>query len=177
MTSRIVLSLVAIVALFIGIGMLPGGKIDGVYRGLAQDCMCDSVNFMRFRDGKVIMYRSSHPPADLIGRYERNADGSVDVFMDAWKEGETEKLIFTAKPRLWFTRFKDSKGNSGSWHRKRQTRGLVQRTIRQHEVLALFVSEDRTIHKTFYDSALSELRTEIQPPRSKRREDDEEEAR
>mgnify|MGYP000641458537 CR=1 FL=1 len=129
--------------------------------------LCDCISFMQFRDGKVILYGSSHPPADLYGRYEAKADGSVNVFRSPYKEGEPEELIYTATPRLWFTRFRSPTSTSGGWYRKAPVYGTVRTTIRDQEVSSLMIKKDRTVVKTFYDSALAELRTETKQPKTK----------
>ena len=152
--------------LLLGIGMLPG-SIEGVYKGMGTECMCDSVNFMQFRDGKVIMYGSGHPPADIFGRYESNADGSVAVYMLPYKDGESEELIFSATPRLWFTRFRSADGASGEWYRKSRVFGTVETIIRDQEVSSSMIMGDRTVVKTFYNSALEKVRTETIQPKTK----------
>jgi hypothetical protein len=127
---------------------------------------------MQFRDGKVILYGSSHPPADLYGRYEAKADGSVNVFRSPYKEGEPEELIYTATPRLWFTRFRSATSASGGWYRKAPVYGTVRTTIKDQEVSSLMIKKDRTVVKTFYDSALAELRTETKQSKTKEAEQD-----
>lgn len=159
------LGLGILVLLLIGIGMLPG-KIEGVYRGGGIDCMCGSVNFMHFRDDKVMIYRSNHPPAELIGRYERTPDGTIKVFMTPSEAGKSEELIFRATPRLWFTRFEGLDGENGEWLRKHSISGTIETTMRDHEIMSFIIHEDRTVVKTFYDSALEEIRVEtIEPKR------------
>ena len=154
--------------------MLPG-DIEGIYRGMGGQCMCDSVNFMQFRDGKVIRFSSNHPPAQLFGSYEINADGSVAVFMLPNKEGESEKRIYTATPRLWFTRFRREDGANEDWQWKdwrwkSPAFGTVKATIRDQEVSSLMIKKDRTVVETFYNSAFAEIRTETKQPKTKRAE-------
>lgn len=163
---RVTLGCVVLSLLFVGIGMLPG-DIEGIYRGMGTRCMCDSVNFMQFRDGKVIMFSSAHPPADLFGRYETKADGSVAVFMSPYKEGESEERIFTATPRLWFTRFRSADGATEDWQLKSPAFGTVKTTIRDQEVSSSILKRDRTVVKTIYNSALKEIRTETKQPKTK----------
>jgi hypothetical protein len=153
--------------LFVGIGMLPG-DIEGIYRGMGTQCMCDSVNFIQFRDGKMIMFSSAHPPAVLFGRYETNADGSVAVYMSPDKEGESEKRIFTATPRLWFTRFKSANDASEDWQWKSPVFGTVKTTIRDQEVSSSMIKRDRTVVMTIFNSGLKEIRTETKQPKTKR---------
>ena|GEM_PF-1762538 len=162
---RVAFGCAVLTILFVGIGMLPG-DIEGIYRGMGTRCMCDSVNFMQFRDGKVIMFSSAHPPADLFGRYETKADGSVAVFMSPYKEGESEERIFTATPRLWFTRFKSADGATEEWQLKAPAYGTVKTTIRDQEISSSILKRDRTVVKTIYDSELKEIRTETKQPKT-----------
>jgi len=163
---RVAFGCAVLALLFVGIGMLPG-DIEGIYPGMGPQCMCDSVNFMQFRDGKVISYSSEHPPADLFGRYEIYADGSVAVFKSPYKEGESEERIFTATPRLWFTRFRSADGATKDWQWKSPAFGTVKTTIRDQEVSSLMIKKDRTVVTTFYNSALAEIRTETKQPKTK----------
>ena len=45
--------------------------------------MCDSHNFIRFEDDKVLLVRSAHPPAEWIGEYRRTGFGTYSV--DLWE--------------------------------------------------------------------------------------------
>ena len=154
-------------AALLGIGMLPG-SIDGSYGAIAQSCMCDSNNFMQFRDGKLISYQSNHPPAQLIGRYETEEDGRVSVYMFPSKKGDPEKLIFRARPRLWFTSFEDKDGDESSWHRKTIFSNEVNSIVSDQEIELAQISDDeigRFVEKRYFDQSLTELRTEIVRPK------------
>lgn len=163
---RVSIGLGVLALLVVGIGMLPG-KIEGAYQDLGQQCMCDSVNFMQFRDGKVILYRSNHPPANLIGRYVSSADGSVSVYLSSNREGEPETFLLTASPRLWATKFFGMDGDKVEWHRKKAVSGIMATTIRDHEIVSIMIQDDRSVLKTFYDSDLKEIRVETIPPKSR----------
>lgn len=146
-----------------GVGMLPG-HIEGIYRGMGGLCGCNSVNFLQFRDGKVIMFSSNHPPAKLLGRYEARTDGSVSIFMGPYKEGESEKLSFTAIPRFGFSKFTSVDDNDGEWYWKSPVYGIVGKTIADQEISWSRIKADRTIVTAIYSSALEVLRTETKQP-------------
>lgn len=156
---RVVLGLLILGGGFVGIGMLPG-SVEGNYRGLGMRCLCDSVGFWQFRNGKILSYGSEHPPGDLIGRYEVLLDGSVDTYFMASMEGEEEEFLGRAYPRLWFTRFEGADQGS-EWLFKSPKIGAVRETIESHEVISTRILEGRVVEKTYYDAALKPVKREI----------------
>ena len=168
--KRCAIGLLGVAAVLGGIVLLPG-TIEGSYRGRMTQCMCDSMNFVRFHDGKVFSYSSKHPPARLIGRYERNWNGSTSVYMFPIREGETEKLTWRVTPHLLPpTRFVSTSGEPVEWLQKVVEKGEIQKVIDAQEVAATMVLQDGTIKKTFYDISLRKLRVEMQPSRKSKAE-------
>jgi hypothetical protein len=146
--------------------MLPG-PIEGQYHGIGVGCGCDSFNFLQYRDGKIVSYMSAHPPARLIGRYSLNPDGSVDLYLRPFKDGETEEFVGRANPRLLLTRFVWSDGET-EWAFKCPKILTVRRTIETHEITSKILHDDKTITTTYYNSSLEPLRQETTPPKKPR---------
>lgn len=159
---RVVVSLLILVTLLVGIGMLPG-KVEGVYAGgKIFQCACDSYNFMKFENGRVVIYSSAHPPAQLFGRYERMDDGSVTIYMAPLWEDETEEASYRASPGLWITRFYgfDEEDEKSTWIWKRPQLGNIRRTIQDQEISQTTIPEETTMVTTYYNSRFEKLRQE-----------------
>ena len=162
---RALIVVFVIAAILVGIACLPG-SIEGTYEGTT--CMCDSVNVIRFQNGRVVSYESAHPPAQLMGRYEIASDGAAEVYLFSPIFGEKEELWFRAFPRLWFTRAVDAEGASVDWLIKRPLYGEAKRSVEQQEIVSTVVREDRSLVKTYYSRNFQVLREEIVPPRLKK---------
>ena len=160
--TRAAVTLVILGIAFVGIGMLPG-KVEGVYAGgKIFQCACDSYNFMKFQDGRVIIYSSAHPPAELFGRYELLDDGSIAISMTPLWEDDPEEVSFRARPGLWITRFYgfDDEQEPSTWIWKRPQIGKISRIIQDQEISQTGISEETTMVTTYYNSRLEELRQE-----------------
>ena len=162
---RALIVVFVIAAILVGIACLPG-SIEGTYRGTT--CMCDSVNVIRFQNGRVVFHESAHPPAQLMGRYEIAPDGATDVFLYPSKLGEKEKLWFRAFPHLWFTRAVDAESGSVDWLVKRPLYGVAKQSVEQQEIVSTVLREDDSLVKTYYSRNCEVLREEIVPPRLKK---------
>jgi hypothetical protein len=150
-------------ALLIGYGFLPG-KIEGNYRGV--QCGCDSVNFMRLTDGKILLYSSGHPPAQLIGRYSVAEDGAFDLFLYPTKEGELEKFFARVDPRRFFAKVLDTDGYGTGWNWKRPLLGEARKAFEEQEVEQTLRRQDRSLLKTYYTKNFEFVRDEIIFPKS-----------
>jgi len=168
--KRSVIGLLAVAAIMGGIALLPG-TIEGSYRGMATPCMCDSVNFLRIYDGKLIMYRSNHPPADLVGRYDKNLDGSISGYMYPGREGEAEIQWFRATPHKLVSGIEVAVTGLAEWYRKSPERGKIRATIDAQEIVWTNTRRDGLIEYTFYDAGFKLLRKETKSPRVCKAED------
>jgi len=148
------------VGVFFAVAFLPG-SIEGNYLGTI-DCMCDSVNFVRYTDGRLIVYSSNHPPAVHFGRYEEGPDGSIDVFSLPWMPDESEQQLYRAYPRLLVTKFVRVDDGAVFWLWKRPSLGKMKRAIDNHEIEYAMIHEDR-IERTFYNNQFEVLRRETKP--------------
>jgi hypothetical protein len=161
---RLLLGLVAAGFVVTAITVLPG-NIEGQYRDVGIRCMCDCVNFLQFRNGKIVHYGSAHPPAKVIGRYTRNSDGSVDMYFDSFREGKPGEFLGRAYPRLLVTKFSWSTDGGTEWGIKHPKAFTVGRTIFEQEVTSKFINGDKSVTKTFYNRSLEAVRTELSLPR------------
>ena len=157
--GRCGIGLLAVGAIVAGIALLPG-TIEGSYRGLATPCMCDSVNFLRFHDGKLIMYSSNHPPANLVGRYEMNPDGAIDGYMFSCKEGVAEQKLFRATPHKLASGLEFAVIGFTGWYRKTPEEDKIRETINTQEIVLTITHRDGRIQNTFYDADFRILRSE-----------------
>ena len=96
------LSLITVLCALAIIGFLPG-TIDGAYSG--PESVSDSYNFMLFKDGKLIFYRSEQAPADMSGWYQIERNGKVNVYLTTIELGHTDSIFMRATPRRFFTKF------------------------------------------------------------------------
>lgn len=161
---RILLCLVATGFVVTAIAVLPG-NVEGQYRDVGIRCMCDCVNFLQFRNGKIVHYGSAHPPADVIGRYTRNSDGSVDMYFNSFREGTPGEFLGRAYPRLLITKFVWSTDGEIEWGIKYPRVFTVGRTISEQEVTSKFINGDKSETKTYYNHSLEAVRTELLQPR------------
>ena len=163
---RSVLVLLAIAVLVVAIGFIPT-RIEGSYEPMELQCLCDSVNFLHFRDGKGIVYKTGHPPGELWGRYEKSPQGGIDVFIFPYSEGENEVLTYRVRPYLFVSRFEDLENGRVQWLRKLRYRGEIRSAIESHEITSFMVLKDRFIEHTFYDKGFNVLRVERTAPKRK----------
>jgi len=152
-----------LLACVVGYGFLPG-RIEGNYRGV--ECMCDSVNFMRIADGRVVLYSSGHPPAELIGHYVTGEDGAVDIYMLPNQMGDPDRLTLRAYPRRFFTKIVKVDGSYEGWDWKRPLVGEARRAFDEQEVVKTEITRDRAVLKTFYTKAFELVRQEEILPRT-----------
>ena len=157
--SRGLLVLLLLALVFLGIAFLPG-NVEGNYRGLASSCGCDSVTFLNLRDGLLIEYRSAHPPATIMGRFQMSENGVVDVWLTNWREGEPDKLIFKAYPRFLITRFVAVEGGQASWHWKWPSIGNIGESLRFQEIHSTILKKEGTWIREVYDRDLRWIRHE-----------------
>lgn len=164
---RAVVVLVVLLALFLGIALLPGKLENGVYfHGVS--CMCDSLHFMEYRMGKMIMYGTDHPPADIWARYETGADNVTTIYWLPLKEDEPETVLARAYPHLLITRFVYAENGTTEWAWRRPRIGRVAKALKEQEIRSFKLLPDNTLITTFYDRALNPVRTESKPPKFRR---------
>ena len=53
--------------------------IEGNWLSSELGCMCDSHNFMRFEDGKILHMSEHHPPCGWLGSYQRKGWGQYEI--------------------------------------------------------------------------------------------------
>jgi hypothetical protein len=148
--------------------LLAPGPLEGSYRGLAEPCLCDSLNFVHFRDGKMLKYASEHPPAELVGRYEEAPDGEIYIYALASNPDEAGELLYRAKPRLFYTQFFDAAGRFSGWHPKQLGSPTTSRTLANHSIVATRTDPSGTLITTHYDpQTLEATREDLRPPRNK----------
>jgi hypothetical protein len=142
-----------------GYAFLPG-SIEGSYGGKSVKCMCDSTNFMQYRDGTGILYASGHPPAGYYYRYETGSDGSVLIYSVPMRPEETETLAFRAYPRRLLTKFVDVDSGESEWLWKLRHSAELKEVVSTQEIVKTRWLDDERVARTFYSSDLVELRTE-----------------
>ena len=127
--------LLASIGVFIGIALLPG-SLDGVYRGMAPECGCDSVNFIYCTNGRLVLYKSEHPPADFVGKYEMGRDGVCSLYLFSTWAGKNDELWYRAYPHFLVTRFAETKsGEWSQWCWKWPKIGVIGKTMKEHEIV------------------------------------------
>ncbi len=157
----------------VGILSLPG-KVDGVYSaGKLIPCLCDGSDYLRFHEGAVVHYSTSHEPADLIGRYEVKPDGGVEIYMTPLRKGEPEELLFTlGRPRMGFA-FASTAEETGSCLLMRiPATGKIANMIARQEVSQVTVPDETRMVTTYYNSSLSVVREDAKPIKNRRAEQD-----
>jgi len=139
-------------------------KVEGLYTaGKLITCMCDCSHYLRFHDGFVIHYATNHEPAELLGQYEVNTDGSVVVHMSPLRLNEPEVFLFTIdQPRAGFAFARTDDGES-SFLRRVNITGDVADLLSKQEVRSALIPDDTKLVTTFYDSSLTVLREEVKP--------------
>jgi len=98
--KRLAMGVIAMSALIGGIAFLPA-DIEGQYRDVGARCACDSVNFLQFRDGKILYYSSAHPPAEIIGHYVPRSDRTVEMYFDSSIDGRPDQLLAMLSRICW----------------------------------------------------------------------------
>ena len=156
---RVVLVVALGTSVFLAVAFMPG-SIEGNYRG-GMDCMCDSWNFLRYSNGRVVLYESNHPPAFYVGPYEKCPDGSIRVFFQP-SESERSQELYRAYPRLLVTKFVSVNDGSVSWLWKRPLVGKTKLTVMNHEIESTAIHADRMV-RTFYNNEFEVLRRETIP--------------
>jgi hypothetical protein len=163
-TLRTCLILLILGSLFTGYALLPG-SIEGNYR--FATCMCDSFNFIQYRDGNTVLYSCGHHSSDWIGRYEQAGDGCIHVFLRPADEAKPEILLFRAYPHRLVTRFVSADDGSSSWCIKRSLVGKAMETCLNQEITTTKIHPDRSITKTYFDRDFKQLREEHRQPKKK----------
>jgi hypothetical protein len=95
--------ILALFALFALIAFFPA-PIEGNWLSAIVVCMCDSHNFVRFEDGKVLWVSEAHAPPTWIGNYEKIGWGTYT--MDGLFEGSPMTVYsgtLTLRPFSFFT--------------------------------------------------------------------------
>ena len=171
MKTKLVLPLakrLAVVAVsltvLIGLVSLLPGKVEGHYRDVGVRCMCDCVNFLQFRDGKIIHYASDHPPANIIGRYTIDSGGKVTMYYSSYADDVPEEIIGYAYPHFLVTRFSWIEDDSSEWGFKRPRILTIKETIKKQDITTAYINADRSVTTTFYDSFLQPSHEEIRLP-------------
>lgn len=144
---------------FLGIAFLPG-SVEGNYRGLAPSCMCDGISFIQLRGGKLIYYNSNHPPASIMGRYQKSPDGGVEVWLTEWRKDQPEKLLFKAYPRFLITQFVGAEDGQKSWCLKWPSIGRVGEALQTQEVSEVHPRKENISSRDIYDRNLKWIRYE-----------------
>lgn len=147
--------------LFFAIALLPG-SIEGVYRGIAPQCACYSVNFIYCTNERLVLYSSEHPPAEYSGRYEVEKDGSCSLYLFSAWEGASETPLWRAYPHFLVTRVVEA-GKDGKtiWCWKWPRIGLIGKTIREQEIARKTIIGKGRVAATYFDSNFRQLRQEI----------------
>ena len=93
--KKLVVTLAVVGIAFVGLLILPT-PLEGNWRTTTIVCMCDSHNFLRFEDGKVLYMSEHHPPPDWIGTYERIGWGKykVDLYLGAGSGVVRPRLLY-----------------------------------------------------------------------------------
>ncbi len=156
-------ALVAVGALFIGIALLPG-KLEGIYRQ-GPRCMCDSIHFSHYQDGRMVLYGTAHPPAEIFCRYETDADNVSTIHLLALKEGEADMPFMKAYPRLLVTRFVKIEDGSSCWDWKWPVSGETRKAIEEQAITSRKVKGDGSLVTTYHDQSLNPIRSETRLPR------------
>ena len=152
------LSLITVLCALAIIGFLPG-TIDGAYSG--PESVSDSYNFMLFKDGKLIFYRSEQAPADMSGWYQIERNGKVNVYLTTIELGHTDSIFMRATPRRFFTKFEVVETGEAHWLRKKFMSGRVNEIIKAQEIRQLTRVGSNEVLITHYNSMHDELRDEI----------------
>jgi len=167
---KIVRIAIILAAILLGIALLPFG-VEGIYAaGRLSQCLCDSKHYIRLHKGKMALYDSNHPPANLLWRYETNLDGSVNVFLSPLNRSEPETLILTIKrPRLGFSVAKVHSDGRNYLLLRLPSLGAPAKTVAAQTVQEVTLQGDRVLVTSFYDSDFNKVRQEtkeLQKPRA-----------
>lgn len=161
--------LLASIGVFIGIALLPG-SLDGVYRGMAPECGCDSVNFIYCTNGRLVLYKSEHPPADFVGKYEMGRDGVCSLYLFSTWAGKNDELWYRAYPHFLVTRFAETKsGEWSQWCWKWPKIGVIGKTMKEHEIVRQVIVGKGRVATTRFDRNFQKIGEETitkQDPKS-----------
>jgi hypothetical protein len=146
-------------ALLLLMAFLPG-TVEGNYRGIASSYSSDTDTFWNFRENKIVSYHVPNPPADLSGRYKREKDGSVSVYLTHFWEDEGEKLIMRGYPRLLFTRFVSVDGGEVWTCIKWPLIGESSKAMRDYEIVSYLLRHDGVLSRQVYNNEFQLLRRE-----------------
>jgi hypothetical protein len=139
-------------------------KLEGIYRQ-GPECMCDCVHFSDYRDGRVILYGTGHPPAEMVCRYETDENNVSTIHLLAQKEGEADTPLLKAYPRLLFTRFVSIEDGTTRWDWKWPAFGAVAKALKEQEITSSKLRNDRALVTTYHDRSLNPIRSETKLPR------------
>lgn len=159
MLRRILLVLLLLAIAFLGIAFLPG-SVEGNYRGIASSCGCDGISFINLQQGRIIHYFSAHPPASIMGRYQKAPDGGVDLWLTNWLEGEPEKHVFKVYPRFLITKFVSPDEGRDYWCWKWPSLGRIGESLHHQEVSLLNARTGSTLTREIYNHDLKWIRHE-----------------
>jgi hypothetical protein len=133
--------------------------------------MCDGSDYIRFHDGFVVHYSTSHEPANLIGRYEVKSDGSVVIYMTPLRTSEPEKVVCKlGPPHVGFAFAYAPEENLSCLLIRLPTTGKIADLIARQDVTQVTIPDETRILTTFYDSSLAVVREEAKPIKNRRAE-------
>lgn len=159
MLSWIVALLLLLALVFVAVAFLPG-RVEGNYRGrIVSSCACDGISFLNLRDGRMILYHSAHPPAEILGRYQSGPDG-VELWLKQFQGHESEKLLLKAYPRFLITKFVDPSDGLESWNWKWPTLGRIGEALRTQEIASINAREGNKASREILGHDLKWIRHE-----------------
>jgi hypothetical protein len=150
----------SLVALLILVAFFPG-QFEGNYREFASSYSSDTDTFMNFRDNRMVSYHVPNPPAFLSGRYKREKDGSVSVYLTHMREDEGEKLFMRAYPHLLFTKFVAVDGGKIWMCPKWPTFGDSSKAMRDYEIVSHHLGSDGVLRRQVFNNRFQLIRREI----------------
>ena len=85
---------------------------DWVPGDASLSCMCDSHNFIRFEDGKILLVRALHPPPEWIGEYHQTGIASYTLHFWDMETHVVHPGPFVMWPIMDWWLFRDRKSES-----------------------------------------------------------------
>lgn len=139
-------------------------QVEGVYStGGIIGCACrENSHYFRFSKGKLIYHTTHGGPALLLGRYEKNADGTTSVYGRPTRPEDPEVLLMTiAKPNPAFlaASSEEDENERAILFRQDIDRGLAKMIVTQ-EVVQVTRPDAAMARKTFHDANLRMIREE-----------------